>query len=411
MATSIEKTFDEATYSPLYDPFTAEFQDDPFSVYTKLRNEAPVYFNEKWGFYALSRFDDVRAALKDHENFLNYEGVDIDDFEQEQRGPGLLPDLDNPRHDQLRTIVQRAFMPRSIRALTEEVREVCDRLIEGFASRDEVDLSAEFAWPIPFQVFFDFLGMPDGEIREKFVHWTHGIKHREIGSPEITPFARESTNELRAYLAELLRERRINPREDVLTTIVQAEIDGVPLADEDIDPAAEAVGLVFALYIAGIETTAGQISTLLEQLARHPEQQEALRKDPTLIPRAVEESLRYRSIFQVTARTTARDVEVNGVTIPEGKRVFLILGAANRDETKFENPDEFDIFRTPAPHLAFGEGLHGCLGNPLARLESTVGLEQLIARRGIFELAGEPTRYVTTPNAYVFDSVPVRFVN
>lgn len=195
----------------------------------------------------------------------------------------------------------------------------------------------------------------------------------------------------------------------MLTTIVQAEIDGVPLAPRDIDPAAEAVGLVFALYIAGIETTAGQISTLLEQLARHPDQQRAIHDDPKLISRAVEESLRYRSIFQVTARTTARPVKVHGVEIPEGKRVFLILGSANLDEAQFEDPERFDVLRSPAPHLAFGEGLHGCLGNPLARLEAAVALEQLVARRGVFTLNGEPRRYVTTPNAYVLDRVPVAF--
>lgn len=409
MTADTEHVLANAGPAALYDPFTAEFQADPFPVYRRLRAEAPVYHNEKWDFYALSRFDDVRTALRDAENYLNYQGVDIDDFEQEQRGPGLLPDLDNPRHDQLRKVVQRSFMPRSIRTLTDDVRTLCDRLIDAFGDRREVDLAEELAWPIPFEAFFDFLGMPRGEIREKFVHWTHGIKHREVGSPELTPFARESTRELRDYLAELLRERRRNPRADVLTTIVQAEIDGIPLADEEIDPAAEAVGLVFALYIAGIETTAGQIATLLEQLARYPEQQHALRADPTLIPRAVEESLRFRSIFQVTARTTARPVRVHDVLIPEGKRVYLILGSANLDETKFENPEKFDVLRTPAPHLAFGEGLHGCLGNPLARLEAAVALEQLVARRGIFTLNGEPHRYTTTPNAYVLDRVPVIF--
>lgn len=409
MSISIEKPYVESEYAPIYDPFTAEFQNDPFAAYRRLRREAPVYYNEKWGFYALSRFDDVRAALKDHQTFLNYEGVDIDDFEQEQRGPGLLPDLDNPRHDQLRSIVQRAFMPRSIRSLTEQVRGVCDKLIDGFGDRREIDIAADYAWPIPFEVFFDFLGMPRGEIREKFVHWTHGIKNREVGSPDLTPWARESTHELREYLAELLRERRREPRNDVLTTIVQAEIEGIPLAPEDLDAAAEAVGLAFALYIAGIETTAGQMATLFEQLAIHPDQLRAIHDDPTLIPRAVEESLRFRSIFQVTARTTAYDTDVNGIHIPAGKRVFLILGAANTDETKFDNPEEYDVFRTPAPHLAFGEGLHGCLGNPLARLESTVALEQLVARRGMFTLNGEPRRYTTTPNAYVLDSVPVAF--
>lgn len=410
MTISIDQPFVTSGYDPIYDPFTAEFQADPFTAYARLRREAPVYYNEKWDFYALSRFEDVRAALHDHESLLNFQGVDIDDFDQEQsRYPGMLPNIDNPRHDQLRAAVQRSFMPRSIRALTEEVRGVCDALIDGFAESREVDLSADYAWPIPFNVFYNFLGMPEGDIREKFVVWTHGIKHREPGSPELTDFARESSQQLREYLAWLLRERRREPRPDVLTAIVQAEIDGKPLADDEIDFAAEATGLAFALYLGGVETTAGTMSTLFEQLAMAPDQLQALRNDPTLIPRAVEESLRYRTIFQVTARTTVRPVEFNGVTIPAGKRVFLILGSANRDETVFENAEKFDILRTPKPHLGFGEGLHGCLGNPLARLETTVALEQLLARKSSFELSGPTRRYVTTPNAYVLDSVPVRF--
>lgn len=410
MAMLVERPFVEADYDPIYDPFTAEFQADPFPVYARLRREAPVYYNEKWDFYALSRYHDVRTALRDHETYLSFEGVDIDDFEQEQsRYPGMLPNIDNPRHDQLRATVQRSFMPRSIRALTEEVRTVCDQLIDGFAYKNELDISADYAWPIPFEVFYNFLGMPEGDIRQKFVVWTHGIKDRQIGSPELTDFARESSQQLREYLASLLRERRDNPRNDVLTAIVQAEIDGEPLAPDDIDFAAEATGLAFALYLGGVETTAGTMSTLFEQLALAPGQQHALHRDPSLIARAVEESLRYRTIFQVTARTTSRPVEVDGVHIPQGKRVFLILGSANRDETVFEDPDTFDILRTPKPHLGFGEGLHGCLGNPLARLETTVALEQLVARKEIFELAGTTRRYVSTPNAYVLDRVPVRF--
>ncbi|AZG47539.1 cytochrome P450 [Gordonia insulae] len=410
MTISIEKPFVENGYDPIYDPFTDEFQNDPFSVYARLRREAPVYYNEKWDFYALSRYDDVRTALRDHETYLSFEGVDIDDPEQEQsRYPGMLPNIDNPRHDQLRAAVQRSFMPRSIRALTEEVREVCDRLIDGFAYQSEVDISADYAWPIPFEVFYNFLGMPEGEIRDKFVEWTHGIKDRHPGTPELTEVARESSQQLREYLAFLLRERRNEPRDDVLTAIVQAEIDGQPLAPEEIDFAAEATGLAFALYLGGVETTAGTMSTLFEQLALAPDQQQALHDDPSLIPRAVEESLRFRTIFQVTARTTSRPVEVNGVHIPQGKRVFLILGSANLDETVFENAEKFDILRTPKPHLAFGEGLHGCLGNPLARLETTVALEQLVARKEIFELNGVPRRYVTTPNGYVLDRVPVSF--
>jgi cytochrome P450 len=396
-------------YNPIYDPFTTEFQENPFPVYKRLRDEAPVYYNEKWDFYALSRFEDVRDAARDPETFKSFEGIDIDDTAKDQSGPGFLPDIDNPRHDQLRGIVQRSFMPRSIKLLTDDIRNVVEGLVDGFAPAGTADIAQDLAWPTPYEIFFNLLGMPHGQEREQLIRWSHGLKDREPGSAALTPFARESTEELRKYLAELLAERRRNPGNDLLTTIVQAEIDGAPFAEEDIDPASEMVGLVFVLYLAGIETTAGLISTIFQELAAKPDQQKALRENPDLIPNAVEEALRYNTPLQVAGRTTSRPVELHGVTIPEGKRVFLVYGAANHDERQFENPEEFNALRPPVRHLAFGEGLHGCLGNPLARLEAITALQVTLPRIGEFELDGPVRRYRTTPNASVLDRLPIRF--
>lgn len=392
----------------VYDPFSVAFQEDPFPVYRRLRDEAPVYYNEKWNFWALSRYEDVRKYIVDHDTFLNHPGIDLD-ATNSQGGEGNLPNIDNPRHDQLRGVVQRLFMPRSIAALSDDIRAVTVDLVEKFARRGTADIAQELSWPLPYEVFFDFLGLPEGDERLQLIEWSHGLKDRLPDSDQLTPKAVSSTENSRAYLARLLAERRTRPKNDLLTHVVQSTIAGEPFAAEDIEPASEIVGLVFGLYLAGIETTAGLLSTLFHELATHPDQQRALRENPSLIPNAVEEGLRYRTPLQLTVRTATRDVTVHGVTIPEGSRVALVIGAANHDERQYENAHEYDALRPAVRHLGFGEGLHGCLGNPLARLEAKIALEVALPRLGRFELDGPPIRYPSTPNMAVLDHLPVAF--
>lgn len=392
----------------VYDPFSVAFQENPFPVYRRLRTEAPVYYNEKWNFWALSRYDDVRAAIVDYDTFINHPGIDLD-ATNSQGGEGNLPNIDNPRHDQLRGVVQRLFMPRSIAALTDDIRGITVDLVEKFARRGAADIAQELSWPLPYEVFFNFLGLPDGDERAQLIEWSHGLKDRVPDSDQLTPKAIASTENSRAYLAELLAERRRRPRNDLLTHVVQSTIGGVPFAERDIEPASEIVGLVFGLYLAGIETTAGLLSTLFHELATHPDQQRALREDPSLIPNAVEEGLRYRTPLQLTVRTATRDVELHGVTIPAGSRVAMVIGAANHDERQYENAHEYNALRPAVRHLGFGEGLHGCLGNPLARLEAKIALEVALPRLGQFVLSGTPVRYPSTPNMAVLDNLPVEF--
>ncbi|MCW2773130.1 MAG: ferredoxin [Nocardioides sp.] len=392
----------------VYDPFSDAFKDDPFPVYQWLRDEAPVYRSEKWGFYALSRYEDCHQALLDPATFINHPGIDLD-ATNDQGGEGNLPNIDNPRHDELRAVVQRQFMPRSIAKLEDDVRRITTHLVDSFAGRGTADIAQELSWPLPYEVFFDFLGLPHGEERTQLIHWSHGLKDRVPDDDRLTPHAIACTDSSRAYLAELLEERRRRPRRDLLTHIVQSDIAGVPFAREHIEPASEIVGLVFGLYLAGIETTAALISTLFQELAARPDHQRALRDDPGLIPGAVEEGLRFRTPLQLTVRTATRDVDLHGVTIPEGARVAMVIGAANHDERQFDRPQEYDALRPAARHLGFGEGLHGCLGNPLARLEARVALEVALPRLGEFRLAGLPQRYPSTPNMAVLDHLPTSF--
>ncbi|MCU1607592.1 MAG: ferredoxin [Modestobacter sp.] len=394
-----------------YDPFSPVFQADPFPVYRWMRDEAPVFHSEKWGWYALSRFDDVRAAATDPDTFLSYEGIDIDDTAKDQSGPGFLPDIDNPRHDQVRKVVQPHFLPRRIGAREDAVRLVVRGLIARWRDRGSVDLAEELAWPMPNEVFFTVLGLPSAEQegRGQLDRWVHELKDRRPDDPRLTPVAKAATQGIQDYFIRLLEDRRRAPQDDVLSALVQAEIDGAPFADEHLRPASEILGLMMVLFLGGVESTAGLTGSLFKLLAENPEQRELLRRDPALIPAAIEETIRHSSPLQLVGRTTAREVTLHGTTIPAGSRVVLVYGAANRDERQYPDPDRFDVTRGRMRHMGFGEGRHGCLGAPLARLETRIALEEALPVLGDYTLAGPPVRYATTPNMYVWSHLPLSF--
>ncbi|MGK5111400.1 MULTISPECIES: cytochrome P450 [unclassified Geodermatophilus] len=401
-----------------YNPFAPDFYtSDPFAVYRRMRDEAPVYWSERWGWYALTRFEDVRAAALDAETFLSYEGMDIDDSRLEQVPPGSIGSMDNPRHDQVRSVVQPYFLPRRIAGLEDGIRAVVRELVASWRDRGAVDLAQELAWPMPFDVFFHLMGLPsrhekdpvERARRDQLEHWTHELKDRVPGTPHLTPVARAATAGVQQYFIDLLDDRRRSARDDVVTKFVQADIDGVPFVEDRVTPDSEVSGLMMILFLGGVESTAGLTGTLFKLLAENPDQRELLRKDPSLIPNAIEEAMRLITPLQLTARTTSREVTLHGVTIPAGGRVVLIPGAANRDERQFPDPDRFDVTRPRGRHLGFGEGVHGCLGAPLARLEARIALEEALPVLGDYELAGPPGFYPSSPNMYVWKNLPVTF--
>jgi cytochrome P450 len=394
-----------------YDPFSAEFQADPFTVYKWMRDEAPVFYNEKWNWWALSRWDDVRAAALDPDTFLSYEGIDLDATATDQGGPGFLPNVDNPRHDQVRGVVQPPLLPRRIAGYEDSIRSVVHGLVDAFRDRGSVDLAQELAWPMPNEVFFDVLGLPKAreEGREDLQRWIHELKDRLPDDPNLTPVARAATDGINAYFIKLLNERRRNPRPDLVTHLVQGSIDGVPFAEEEITPESEIMGLMRVLFLGGVESTAGLTASCFKLLGEHPDQRRLLLDDPTLIPAAVEEAVRWSTPLQHAGRTTSREVRLHGVTIPAGGRVVLVYGSANRDERQFDDPDDFLVTRGRFRHLGFGEGLHGCLGAPLARLELKIALEEALPVLGEYEFAGQAIRYQTTPNMYVWNNLPLSF--
>ena len=240
------------------------------------------------------------------------------------------------------------------------------------------------------------------------MRWVHELKDRAPNDIRLTPVAKAATRGIQHYFIELLEDRRRRPRNDLVTHLVQADIDGTPFVDEDITPASEIMGLMMVLFLGGVESTAGLTGTLFKLLAENPDQRDLLQADPTLIPDAVEEALRFVTPLQLTARTTSREVELHGVTIPAGGRVVLLYGAANRDERQFPDPDRFDIRRERGRHLGFGEGVHGCLGAPLARLEARIALEEALPVLGRLR-AGRRARASTPrpPNMYVWTAPAV----
>ena len=401
-----------------YDPFSTTFYtDDPFGVYRRMRDEAPVYRSERYGWWALTRFEDVRAAILDPDTFRSFEGMDIDDSALEQAPPGSLPNMDNPRHDDVRGVVQPYFRPRRLAALEEGIRSVVRGLVSSWSDRGEVDLAQELAWPMPFDVFFHLMGLPgrhdaDAEAagaRQQLERWTHELKERVPNTGRLTPGARAATAGVQQYFIDLLRERRQEARADLVTTLVQADIDGVPFVDREVTPTSEVSGLMLVLFLGGVESTAGLTGTLFKLLAEHPEQRRLLLQDPSLAADAVEEALRFATPLQLTARTTSREVVLHGRRIPAGGRVVLVTGAANRDERQFPDPDRFDIMRGRSRHVGFGEGVHGCLGAPLARMEARIALEEALPVLGEYQLGAEPGFYPSSPNMYVWRHLPVRF--
>ncbi|MGY1731682.1 cytochrome P450 [Geodermatophilus sp. SYSU D01045] len=406
-----------------YDPFQPDFYtSDPFGLYRRMRDEAPVWHSERWGWYVLTRFADVRAAALDADTFRSFEGMDIDDSRLEQVPPGSIGSMDNPRHDQVRSVVQPYFLPRRIAALEDGIRAVVRELVgtwrgRGSGGRGTVDIAQELAWPMPFDVFFHLMGLPgrhdpdplEQARREQLEHWTHELKDRVPGTPHLTPVARAATAGVQQFFIDLLDDRRRAARDDLVTRFVQAEVDGVPFVPERVTTESEVSGLMMILFLGGVESTAGLTGTLFTLLAENPDQRALLQADPSLIPAAVEEALRLITPLQLTARTTSREVTLHGVTIPAGGRVVLVTGAANRDERQFPDPDTFDVTRPRGRHLGFGEGVHGCLGAPLARLEARIALEEALPVLGEYTLAGAPTFYPSSPNMYVWKNLPIGF--
>jgi cytochrome P450 len=382
-----------------YSPFSAEVHSNPYPVYRQLRHDAPLYHHERLGFWAVSRYEDVVAVSRDWKTFSSASGVDIDDTGSEF-GRGNFLEEDPPFHDLLRAVVRTEFVPKQLRSALEPfVRAEVERIVHDLKSRPAVDFGRELAWELPIVVVSRLMGFPP-EDRERLRQWEETFALRIPTLECLPPFATRAGEALRSYFASLVEERRRSPRDDLLTRIVTAEVEGAPIGRN-------ALGMIFILFVAAIETTASLVTQSLRLLALHPEQRAWLREAPAAIPQAVEEVLRYEAPVQNIKRTTLSDTELLGEPIPAGSTVLVLTGSANRDELRFEDPDVFDVQREPKRHMAFGEGIHHCIGAPLARLEGEVVIQTVLSEMPDYQLVGTPMRL---PNHIVrgYLSLPAR---
>jgi len=384
----------------VYNPFAYEMHDDPFPTYARLREEAPAYHNPDVGFWALSRFDDVLNAYRDWETYTSTEGIALEEVGTSS-APSMIG-MDPPDQTKLRKLVVRAFTPQRVGALEPRVRGLANRFLDSFIEEGECDLIARFAALLPSDVISTLLGAPPEDHSDLRI-WTETLMHREDGVAKPPPEADVAAQNLLGRFGELIREKRKRPGDDLISGLVEAELEGRRLSDVEI------LGFCFLLISGGNETTEKLIANTVHQLSRHPEQREKLIADPKLIPAAVEESLRFRSPTQYMVRATTRDVSIHGKTIPRGEKVLLSIGAANHDPRRFEAPERFDIFRVMERHLAFGFGVHFCLGARLARLEARVALEEIHERLPDYEVDEAGLSVVHAGNVAGLATLPIRF--
>ncbi|NMO17842.1 cytochrome P450 [Pyxidicoccus fallax] len=387
----------------MLDFLTDEMRRDPYPLFARARSDFPVLHEPNADMWLLFDYDSVKRALNDHEAFSSVVETPTG------KAPDWLVFTDPPRHSKLRGIIMRAFTPRSIASLEPRVRELSRELLAPVLERGELDLVADYASPLPMIVIAELLGIPVAD-RQRFMHWAEVImklSYTVSGGEEAARALSENAvvkEEMRAYFNDLASQRREAPKDDLLTRLVQAEVDGERLTPN------EFLGFFQLLLSAGTETTTHLIANAMLCLLEHPDPLARLRAEPGLLPSAIEEVLRYRTPAQMVYRTTRTEVELRGQRIPSGKLVLVMVGSANRDATKFEDAERFDITRDPNPHIAFGHGLHYCLGAALSRLEARVALPDLLEHLKDVRLASaEPWAPRKALNVLGPASLPLRF--
>ncbi|MCI0776945.1 MAG: cytochrome P450 [Chloroflexi bacterium] len=353
-----------------YNPLLPEVRENPYPYYAELRRDHPVYPLGEQGAVVVSRYEDVAFVLRSHEHFSSGAMGSL-------AGSGeMLIGSDPPGHTRLRSLVNRAFTPAMVAALEPRIREVAAELLDRAGSRGEMDLVSELANPLPVTIIAEILGV-DSALRDDFKRWSHSTVSGSAGSQasdDERARAAKDRQEFSDYFLQAIEERRREPRDDLISALVRAEDEEHALTADEV------LAFTQLLLIAGNETTTNLIGNMVLALLEHPEQLQRVLDDRSLIPNTVEEALRYDSPVQFLFRTAAHDVELAGTAIKQGTVVLPLYASANRDERKFPDPDRFDVTRNAQGHLAFGYGIHFCLGAPLARLEAKVALEELLAR-------------------------------
>lgn len=358
-------------------------RNNPYPYYRVMRQVKPLLHIPKFNMWVALRYDDVRKVLSDYSHFSSnfHKGMKIKSERLESSVGASLITADPPVHTKLRGLVSKAFTTRAVANLEPRIEQLTNQLLDQVCDTGRIDLIQDLAYPLPVIVISEMLGIPP-EDRAKFKHWSDEIvassdrvlTDRDKRRMQGTYQEALQRNEMHEYLRKIVEQRRAEPRDDLISGLVAAEIDGEHLTEQEV------LAFISLLLVAGNETTTNLIGNAIMTFLDHPQEFERLRADMTLLPSAIEEVLRYRSPVQAMFRVVAQDIELGGQMLHEGQWVIAGIGSANRDESKFKNGNTFDITRTPNPHIAFGFGIHHCLGAPLARLESRVALRIIIER-------------------------------
>lgn len=365
-------------------PLLPEFLQNPYPFYEQLRNEAPIFWSEKSKYWMLTRYEDIHAVLKD----MSYE-KQLQRWKQVNPLVQMMPQVKTllssrsswmlnqnpPDHTRMRGLVNRAFTPKMVNEMRPHIEEIANFLIDRLEGREQFDLVSEFAFPLPVTVIAEMLGVPR-EDREKFKNWSHALTDTLEPTPNLErmKLANTATEELYDYLRPLVAQRRKEPKNDLISALAAAEDEGKKLTEEEL------LANCVLILVAGHETTVNLIGNAVRVLLQHPDQLEKLKSNPELIGGAIGEVLRFESPVQVTRRLAGEQMDLNGTTIKDGDMLVLLLGAANRDPSMFPNPNEFDITRDNKKHMAYGHGIHHCLGSSLADAEGQIAVGTLFKR-------------------------------
>lgn len=392
-----------ATPTPLvFSPYDYAVHEDPYPLYARLRTEAPVYHNRDLDFWALSRHADVREAFRAPDVFSNAKGVSLDPAAYGPHAYKTMSFLamDDPRHARLRKLVSKGFTARRVDALSQGIEKISRQYWDVCLEKGEFDFVDDYAGKLPMDVISDLMGVPDAD-RAELRRLADLVMHRDEGVQDVPQDSMVAALDLITYYQGMVAERRKARSEDLTSALLDAEIDGERL-DED-----EILSFLFLMVVAGNETTTKLLANSLFWGHEYPEQSRAVFADPELVPAWVEETLRFDTSSQMVLRTTTQDVTVRDVTIPADQKVLLLIGAANRDEELFTGGDEFDLGRDTTASLSFGQGPHFCLGAHLARLEGRVALDMIARSISGYELLPGSER-VHSSNVRGFAHLPMR---
>ena len=385
------------------DPYSYDFHEDPYPYYKRLRDEAPLYHNDELNFWALTRHADVHRGFRNSTELSNRLGVSLDPISRTPEAYRTMSFLamDDPAHLRLRTLVSKGFTPRRIRELEARVLELTREHLDVALQSESFDYITEFAGKLPMDVISELVGVPH-EDRQNLRALADAVMHREDGVADVPQSALVAAMDLLVYYADMVKQRRRQPTDDLTSALLEAEIDGDRLGDDEV------MAFLFLMVVAGNETTTKLLGNAIYWAGMNQDQLKGVLADHSRIPLWVEETLRYDTSSQILARVVAADIEFHGTTLHEGDTLLLVPGSAHRDERVFDDPDDFRIDREIGSKLlSFGSGAHFCLGAHLARMEARVALNELLENTSGFEVDAANAVRVHSSSVRGFAHLPI----